>query len=271
MKARTLKRWIVLPAAAALGLGFVVSMLRQRPDLRAEVRWQSTVSPGKLSSAHAFLANNCTSCHTPVRGVEAANCIACHANNQSLLQRQPTAFHADVRSCVDCHVEHEGTDRRPTQMDHATLAKLDLRQMSANNATHTNNAAARERTVAWIGQHASGAPLPPGHPTATREEAALSCIVCHSNQDRHRGLLGTDCIQCHTTTAWTIPEFRHPAPTSTSCVQCHQAPPSHYMGHFRMVSMTVAHQPFAQVSQCFLCHQTNDWNDIKGVGWYKHH
>ena len=27
----------------------------------------------------------------------------------------------------------------------------------------------------------------------------------------------------------------------------------------------------ADVSQCFLCHQTNAWNDIKGVGWYKHH
>ena len=27
----------------------------------------------------------------------------------------------------------------------------------------------------------------------------------------------------------------------------------------------------ADVSQCFLCHKTNAWNDISGVGWYKHH
>jgi hypothetical protein len=39
----------------------------------------------------------------------------------------------------------------------------------------------------------------------------------------------------------------------------------------QMVSMMVASQPHARVDQCFLCHQTDAWNDIKGVGWYKHH
>lgn len=43
------------------------------------------------------------------------------------------------------------------------------------------------------------------------------------------------------------------------------------MGHFHMVSMKVAGKPHADVSQCHLCHQTTVRNDIKGVGWYKHH
>jgi len=43
------------------------------------------------------------------------------------------------------------------------------------------------------------------------------------------------------------------------------------MMHFKMVSMTVAHMAKAEVNQCFLCHQTTSWNDIKGVGFYKHH
>ena len=64
---------------------------------------------------------------------------------------------------------------------------------------------------------------------------------------------------------------RHPSPLSTDCNQCHQAPPSHSMMHFKMVSMKIAGVEHADVSQCFLCHQTNAWNDIKGVGWYKHH
>jgi hypothetical protein len=84
-------------------------------------------------------------------------------------------------------------------------------------------------------------------------------------------LFGKDCAQCHRTDKWTISEFRHPSAQSTDCVQCHQAPPSHYMGHFKMVSQRVACQPHADVRQCFLCHQTTSWNDIKGVGWYKHH
>lgn len=39
------------------------------------------------------------------------------------------------------------------------------------------------------------------------------------------------------------------------------------MMHFQMVSMAVAKQPTAKVNQCYACHQTTSWNDIKGVGW----
>jgi hypothetical protein len=113
--------------------------------------------------------------------------------------------------------------------------------------------------------------LPPGHSAVTPAEATLDCASCHSNKDPHRGLMGTDCVQCHRTSEWTIPEFRHPSPTSVSCAQCHQAPPSHYMMHFKVVCQAVARQPNAQVNQCYACHQTDDWNDIKGVGWYMHH
>lgn len=232
---------------------------------------QAMVSPGQLSAGHAFLANNCVACHTPNAGVKAANCIACHANNRSLLQRQPTAFHVDVRSCTPCHIEHQGLDRRPRQMDHAAFARQGLFQLAGASRTGGNQDAARIRIASWISSRTGNAALPPGHPTTTPEETALNCATCHSNQDRHGGLFGTDCIQCHLTTVWTVPEFRHPPPTSTSCVQCHQAPPSHYMMHFQMISMKVAGQEHAKVDQCFLCHQTTSWNDIKGVGWYKHH
>jgi hypothetical protein len=27
----------------------------------------------------------------------------------------------------------------------------------------------------------------------------------------------------------------------------------------------------AQVNQCYRCHQTTSWNDIRGVGYYRHH
>ncbi|ERH41142.1 hypothetical protein N750_17225 [Legionella pneumophila str. Leg01/53] len=38
-----------------------------------------------------------------------------------------------------------------------------------------------------------------------------------------------------------------------------------------MISKKVAHEHEARVDQCFLCHQTTLWTDIKGVGFYKHH
>ena len=43
------------------------------------------------------------------------------------------------------------------------------------------------------------------------------------------------------------------------------------MMHFKMVSAKVACQPNALVNECYKCHQTTSWNDIKGVGFYKHH
>lgn len=227
--------------------------------------WQAMVSPGPLSAKHQFLANDCNACHTPHQGIVADKCITCHASNGPLLSTQSTAFHANVGDCRGCHIEHQvaaahevpgSVGQRPILMDHTVLVALGLKAR----------------------------PLPPGislsslpvqHPRITPAETLLDCNACHANQDRHRTLFGTDCASCHATSVvqggWTIPEFRHPSPLSTDCNQCHQAPPSHYMMHFEMVSMKVAGVEHAEVSQCFLCHQTNAWNDIKGVGWYKHH
>ena len=63
---------------------------------RAQYVVERAVSPGELSQPHAFLDNNCAACHTAGKGIEAQNCIVCHANNVHVLQRQPTAFHAEI-------------------------------------------------------------------------------------------------------------------------------------------------------------------------------
>ena len=243
----------------------------ERSGVLSKTAWQRMALPGELSKAHAFLEHNCAACHTAGKGVEASNCIACHANNESLIQRQPTAFHADVGSCVECHAEHRGTDQRPTKMNHLALAEIGFRQLKADHAPNGENERVRKDLLAWIGQHQPVSHGLEGHSSLTPQEAVLNCAACHSTKDRHVKLFGQDCAQCHTTAKWTIPEFRHPSPTSKDCAQCHQAPPSHYMMHFQMISAKVACQPNAKVNQCYLCHQTTSWNDIKGVGWYKHH
>ena len=230
----------------------------------AQMAAQRAVMPGKLSQSHAFLEDNCAACHTPVKGVEARNCIVCHADNLALLQRQPSAFHADIGSCTACHLEHQGRVPGTPIMDHAALAHIGLKQINTAPAAHDP---ARAALIAWLKQ----SDAPPLTPHLQREESLLNCASCHQTKDRHAGLFGADCAQCHATAKWTIPEFRHPSSASQSCAQCHQAPPSHYMMHFKMVSMMVAKQEHAQVNQCFLCHQTTSWNDIKGVGFYKHH
>ncbi|MAC33277.1 cytochrome c3 family protein [Parahaliea mediterranea] len=254
-----MKLWpyLITAVAIATALFFWVYLGKPHPggersSLLEATAWQRMASPGPLSSGHSFLEHDCAACHTTVKGPEAANCIVCHANNQGILATQSTAFHADIGNCRSCHIEHMDSDRQSIPMDHEVLARIAMESIPVNERIQRSN-------------------IRLAHSRITEGEAGLDCAGCHSNQDPHRTLFGSDCASCHSTTAWSVPEFSHPSATSTDCAQCHQAPPSHYMGHFKMVSMKVANVMHAEVSQCFLCHKTNDWNDIKGVGWYKHH
>jgi hypothetical protein len=259
-----MKRWMALAlvAGAALAVALVLRGTRTWVDVSV---FQRHVSPGRLSTAHASLETNCAACHTAVRSAEPAKCIACHANNTALLQRQPTVFHATIETCSACHAEHRGATVRPVAMDHVTLADLGF-EIVRRDAENPSN----RRLLAWLRQHDASATVPT-HPRVTPTEAALNCATCHATKDQHQKLFGEDCASCHATASWTISDFVHPSARSTDCAQCHRAPPSHYMMHFQMVSQAVARVTDARVDQCFRCHQTTSWNDIKGIGWYKHH
>ena len=283
MKFRNIILWVSMTFAGLASAFFAFSPRHRDKTLRAILSpgsWQHMVAPGELSKPHAFLENNCAACHTPVKGVEAKNCIVCHADNLAVLQRQPSAFHADIGECSNCHREHQGRVLTTTRMDHVALARIGIKRLQNSPPQGDGDVA---RIKHWLEDAANspqtGKSQPGGAGMAAQfafshlqpEEMLLNCATCHSTKDRHRGLFGNDCAQCHATAKWTLPDFRHPSSSSQSCSQCHQAPPSHYMMHFKMISMSVAHMQKAEVNQCFLCHQTTSWNDIKGVGFYKHH
>lgn len=277
MKATTL----LYSALAVVGLGVAVAVPVAVHHLGSEgvPLWAAAASPGPLSAAHDFLGARCESCHVPTRGVEAAPCLTCHATAApDLVTRPSTAFHASIGECGGCHVEHQGRGRRPVGMDHAVLvaagharaAEASARDARADGeGVEHSLARLREALGGSFADLGGAAPGPRDLPP--REANLLDCAGCHANRDPHRTLLGRDCWGCHTTAAWTVGGFRHPSPRSRDCAQCHQAPPSHYMMHFEMMDRTIAGQEHARVEQCFLCHRTDAWNNIRGVGWYKHH
>lgn len=203
--------------------------------------WDKAVSPGPLSAAHAFLNNKCESCHAPNRGIVAAKCVTCHASTPELLMNPVTTFHAHLSDCRGCHAEHQGSNVRPIHMDHAELLKIAEQYISKESSQD------------------------PHHP------ARLDCQSCHAFQDKHKEFFGKQCSTCHSEKSWKIPGYLHPSPTSTNCVECHKAPPSHRMMHFEMVDQAVTGKKEARVDQCYMCHKTDSFNDIKGVGWYKMH
>lgn len=266
---KQLALWLALIVTVATAAS--LALVHFRP---ASSALEQSVVPGPLSARHAYLGDRCASCHEPTIGVTVARCTACHANAERLLGRQPTAFHASIQECAACHLEHQGTNIRPIAMDHVELAKVGARTLARASPTDAASAATIESLETWLRIR-----IPDEFDANTAREA-LNCVGCHSTKDRHLGLLGKDCAQCHAATQWTIAEFQHPSPRSTNCAQCHQAPPSHYMMHFDMISKKIARQEDArvteccgptQVRQCQRCHQTTSWNDIRGVGYYKHH
>lgn len=261
--------WLVLIAAVAIGAS--VAVTRYQPAASA---LKTFIRPARLSTGHAYLADRCESCHVTNVGVTVAKCTGCHANDERLLGRQPSAFHASIGECSTCHVEHQGANANPIKMDHLELARVGARTLARASRTDAASAATLKSLETWLRIRI------PGQLDENSAAAALNCMGCHATKDRHLGLLGKDCAQCHAMTKWTIAEFRHPSPRSTECAQCHQAPPSHYMMHFDMISKKIASQEDsqtagccgpAQVNQCYKCHRTTSWNDIRGVGYYKHH
>ncbi|WP_051229150.1 cytochrome c3 family protein [Pleomorphomonas oryzae] len=237
------------------------------------IPWKGWVNPAPLSKAHAFLADKCESCHTPYKGPDPTACLSCHADNPRLLEMQNTAFHANISTCSGCHVEHQGADRRPINMDHEVLAKAGVtwsNKLSEASPDKTA-AAAHDSSPLLADLKAYLAGIEHGKAGGSPEAEVLQCSSCHAKQDPHQNQFGSECATCHSTKVWSIPEFVHPSPNSRDCNQCHQAPPSHYMEHFTMMSQQIARRPDAKVEDCQACHLTNSWNDIAGVGWSKVH
>ncbi len=216
-----------------------------------------SVNPGPLSHPHAFLESRCSACHTPAKGVEASNCIVCHANHEALLQREPTAFHGNIGSCKECHTEHMGRIQHPIGMNHAALSRIGFRQLAGSGDEVVNQSGGLARYL--------------NAGRASSSQSRLNCTACHAKEDPHSGQFGLSCTACHDTERWSIVGFRHPSPRSQDCAQCHYGPPCHRTMHFRMVCAQVADKPNAKVHECYSCHQSTAWNDIKGVGWYKSH
>jgi hypothetical protein len=259
-----------VPAAIYLTLGvlglaavLLIPLVIYRSGSPALPIWQSLASPGPLSSAHAFLGGRCESCHAPNKPIVAASCMTCHATESLVLGKQSTAFHSTVGNCAGCHIEHRGTAVRPIIIDHSVLTAFGFRAAHSGAVVGqpaTSDAAVLRHFLESVTGDASVA-----------DTQVLDCASCHAFRDRHKGYFGQQCADCHKTETWKIAGYLHPSPKSQECAQCHQAPPSHYMMHFEMMDRMISGRMDAGVEQCFACHQTDSFNDIKGAGWVKMH
>lgn len=164
------------------------------------------------------------------------DCMACHVPFQRVAGAK----------CQGCHARNTGLlDRRDTAF-HAQATRC--------STCHVEHRGRDARISAM--EHAVLQP-------------EVACTACHF--DRHQARLGTACATCHATDTWKVAGYRHPSPRSYACFECHQPPPSHLMMHFQMMDRAATGQGDATVDQCFRCHTTDHWNNIKDLGFLKHH
>ncbi len=245
-------KWAIAGLSAMAAL---IAAISYWPAARRAATWQRLYSPGPLSSAHAFLRNDCAACHTAVSGVSRAKCVACHADDSAVLERQPSAFHATIGDCAPCHYEHISGVTRPIAMNHAALAGIGLAQLRRfGNETRET----RARLVRWMRDARADVA-----PRLSPEERLLDCVSCHEVNDVHSGNFGRDCARCHDTGSWFIEAYVHPSAASTDCAQCHRASPCHYMEGCLSMMGHMAGGEGARLEQCYQCHKTTSWYDFK--------
>ena len=82
-------------------------------------------------------------------------------------------------------------------MDHAALSRIGLRQLKSNPDPETEDRLASAHFLRWINQQDGKETSGQGRAGLTPQEMILNCAACHGNKDRHFGLFGQDCAQCH--------------------------------------------------------------------------
>jgi Cytochrome c7 and related cytochrome c len=212
--------WIVCSAAlAGLGTGTSADGTTRQLD--------SLVSPGPLARAHAELAGlrNCTSCHTPGRGIGDDKCLSCHAELKTRIA-QDRGYHRGKLACATCHPDHQGVDVPLVRFDPATFDHAE---------TGTPLTGLHRRVATCEACH-----HPPNAPARTHSPSFLlndsRCVACH--EDVHRGRLGEDCAGCHSVD-----------------VPFDKATFNHNRARFRLAG---AHERVA----CERCHPNRKWRGI---------
>ena len=176
---------------------------------------ETLLMPGEVIQGHAKLESECSSCHVRFRkGTQKELCLDCHKEVNKDIKgkrgyhgRLPDIANTD---CKSCHSEHLGREADIVHLD--PLSFKHTQTDFPLRGAHTS--------VACSACHKAGKKY---------AEAPSRCSSCHGKQDPHKGNLGEDCQNCHTTQNWQKFDFDHDktdfplhgAHRDTACNTCH--------------------------------------------------
>lgn len=219
------------------------------------------LSPGPLSSDHAFLDNPgaCRECHEKGRKLDESRCLACHERVARGLSAGQ-GFHAKLakgKACASCHAEHHGRSWR--------LVRFESQVQDFDHA---------DTGFALAGKHARLACARCHRGEGRYQGASPRCAGCHPGP--HGGQLGDACDRCHddagfagarrfdhARAAWPL-EGRHAA---VACDQCHplrEGRDRTYKPRTHAACSDCHADPHAAKMKgaCAACHRVQGWKEV---------
>jgi len=158
---------------------------------------QGMVAPGPVIPAHSEIAGNCFACHTPLRGVSAERCQACHKLTD-----------IGIRTTQGATVAHKGA----RIAFHQALSQADCMACHSDHAGPLLLKAAHHSFAHGL----------------LRPDARGQCASCHrAPATPFHAQAGRNCAACHSPKAWKPATFDHShffaltGPHQAACTTCH--------------------------------------------------
>lgn len=155
-----------------------------------------------------------TKTHFPLEGKHGpVACEKCHTKDN--FKSTPTA-------CVACHLDkdkHKGTLGKQCESCHTAKAWKEI--LFDHDKTRFKLAGAHIKVECMK-----------CHKNPQLRDTPKTCVECHKKVDRHKGILGPECSQCHTVKDWKEILFDHDKTRftligkhqKTDCLKCHTTP-----------------------------------------------
>lgn len=197
------------------------------------------ISPGNLIPAHTTIQGDCFACHTPLRGVSAERCAACHKVSDIGLRTTKgikipqTAsrpeFHQSLieSDCMACHSDHSGVLRlkgATVRFDHKLLkAEARAQCQSCHKAPADDLHRGQNLPCGTCHQPPHWKPATFVHERYFKLDRAhnVSCATCHPGGNYKR----YTCFGCHEhQPAQILADHREEGITNIdNCVRCHRS------------------------------------------------
>jgi len=172
---------------------FSMSILLMNIASAADI--ETLLMPGKVIQGHAKYESECSRCHARFKkNTQSQLCRDCHEKiDADLLAGE--GYHGlnpeiAETPCKICHTEHIGRDANVAILNHATFDH-NITDFKLENS---------HETVSCTACHQSDKKF---------SEAPSGCFDCHGEQDPHKGNLGEQCGECHSSKAWKKFDFNH--------------------------------------------------------------